>query len=92
MFRSLINKLLDQVGEVLDDFHHMGYEISHYEKPKPHPNPKFKNVLQLTINLQESQSGFITGVRRYDDFVRSIKKQHEEWLEKLAKEEMSNDN
>jgi len=53
MFRKRINDLLNEIGEVLDDYVHNKYEIDYYEKPKPHPNPDpaFKNSVQLTITL-----------------------------------------
>jgi hypothetical protein len=88
MFRLRINRLLDELGEVLDDFHHMGYEVLYYEKPKPHSSPEFKNVLQLTITLKECQSSFGTTGRRYDELVRNRKKDHEDYVESILKEKV----
>ena len=53
MYRKRINDLLNEIGEVLDDYAHNKYLIEYYEKPKPHPNPDpaFKDVVQLIITL-----------------------------------------
>ncbi len=70
MFRKRINDLLNEIGEVLDDYVHNKYFIQYFEKPKSHPI--FGNVVEFTITLQRLPEQYDSLIEcRKDDIIKA---------------------